>query len=320
MDAPEAKKEARRKIVSLSRRSGYNDANVTVLEGNKTTDHGIVFVINEGKSQRVWEVEFVGNSFVSGKRLKTQIKSKPPIMYVFKGYVDREQIDGDVDRLTAYYRSFGFFQAKVGRQLVFNEKGNWLTLRFVVHEGPRYQVENVAFIGNKIFAGESLAMGVELLGGNPFEQATMNADVEWLKELYGSQGYVFADIRAEPIFLEETGKLKLLYHIDEGKRWRVGNIHVHIEGENPHTKIQTALNRLSIRSGEIVDIREIRASERRLRASGLFLNDPVRGVAPKITYHIPDGDTEMASGEVGPGFRGQSPDGRSGERGAGRGE
>ena len=44
-------------------------------------------------------------------------------MYLFKGYVDREQIDGDVDRLTAYYRSFGYFQAKVGRKLEYNEKG-----------------------------------------------------------------------------------------------------------------------------------------------------------------------------------------------------
>ena len=128
----------------------------------------------------------------------------------------------------------------------------------------------------------------------------MNADVAWLKELYGSQGYVFADIKAEPIFLEEQGKLKLMYHIDEGKRWRVGNIYVHIAGDNPHTKIQTALNRLSFRSGEIADIREIRSSERRLQASGLFMADPVHGVMPKITYHIPEvGKTEMAKGDSG---------------------
>jgi len=32
-------------------------------------------------------------------------------------HVDREQIDTDVNKLTAFYRSFGFFQAKIGRQL-----------------------------------------------------------------------------------------------------------------------------------------------------------------------------------------------------------
>lgn len=327
---PYAVQEARRRLVDLYHRNGFNNVQISILEGDKPTDHGIVFVINEGNAQKIWKIEFVGNEFVSSKRLKTKIDSRPPIAMLFKGYVDREQIDADVNKLTAYYRSFGYFDAKIGRQLEFDEKNKWLTLRFIIHEGVRYEVESVAFIGNKLISSESLTQGVELrpdstqepvlekayhvvrplpAGSRPFEQDKMNADVAWLKEVYGSQGYVFADIKAEPIFLEEPGKLKLLYHIDEGKRWRVGNIYVHINGDSPHTKIQTALNRLSFRSGEIADIREIRASERRLQASGLFMADPVHGVMPKITYHIPEtgSKTEMAKGDKG-GFRGQSPD------------
>ncbi len=327
---PYAVQEAKRKLIDLYHRNGYNNAQVSILEGDKPTDHGIVFVINEGTAQKIWKVEFVGNEFVSERRLKTKIDSKPPIAMIFKGYVDREQIEADQNKLIAFYRSFGFFQAKIGNVKEYDEKNKWLTLKFIISEGPRYQVESVAFIGNKLFSSDSLTTGVELKpdptsgtglaklyhqfrplppGPQPFEQDRMNADVAWLKELYGSQGYIFADVDAEPVFLEEPGKLRLMYHIKEGKRWRVGNIFVHINGENPHTKIQTALNRLSLRSGEIADIREIRASERRLQASGLFLTDPVHGVMPKITYHIPEvGDTEMANGKSGRGFRGQSPD------------
>jgi outer membrane protein insertion porin family len=227
---PYAVEEARRRIIALYQRNGFNHAQVTVLEGTKATDQGIVFVIHEGTAQKIRKVEFEGNEFASDGQLRTKIESKKPFMMLFKGYVDREQIDADANRLTAYYRSFGFFDAKVGRRLEFNEKGKWMTLRFVIHEGQRYQVESVSFLGNKIFASDSLAMGIELPGGNAFEQAKMNGDVAWLKELYGSQGYVFADIRAEPIFMEEPGKLQLLYKIEEGKRWRVGNIFVHIDG------------------------------------------------------------------------------------------
>ncbi len=327
---PYAVQEAKRKLIDLYHRNGFNNAQVSILEGDKPTDHGIVFVINEGMSQKIWKVEFVGNEFVSERRLRTKVDSKPPILWIFKGYVDREEIDADVNKLTAFYRSFGYFQAKVGRELVFDEKNKWLTLRFVIHEGPRYQVDSVAFIGNRLFSSDSLTTGVVLKpdptpgpnafvrayhyfrplppGPQPFEQDRMNADVAWLKELYGSQGYIFADVRAEPIFLEQEGRLKLMYHIDEGKRWRVGNVFVHINGDNPHTKIETALNRLSLKSGQIADIREIHASERRLQASGLFMTDPVHGVSPKITYHIPEvGDTQTASRDSS-GFRGQSPD------------
>jgi outer membrane protein insertion porin family len=298
--------EARKKIVDYYHRNGFNNAQVTILEGNKPTDQGVVFVINEGTKQRIWRVVFEGAEFVSGMRLKTQIESKPPLAYMFKGYLDREQLDADVDRLTAYYRSFGFFQARIGRKIEMNEDGTWATVRFIVHEGPRYNVEDVSFIGNKVFANSSLAMLINLPAGQPFEQATMNADLQRLKDLYGSQGYVFADIKAEPIFLEEPGKLRLTYHVEEGKRWRVGRIFVHIDGETPHTRIQTVLNRLSFQPGDIVDTQELRNSERRLQASQLFLADPARGIMPKISYQIQDLETELASGSGE--FRGQSPD------------
>ena len=48
------------------------------------------------------------------------------------------------------------------------------------------------------------------------------------------------------------------------------------------------LNRLSLKPGDIVDVRELRASERRLKASGLFLVDPTRGAMPKIVFTPPD--------------------------------
>ncbi len=76
---PYAVQEARRRLVDLYHRNGYNNVQISILEGDKPTDHGIVFVINEGTAQKIWKVEFVGNEFVSSSRLKTKIDSKPPI-------------------------------------------------------------------------------------------------------------------------------------------------------------------------------------------------------------------------------------------------
>lgn len=303
---PYAVEEGRRRILAYYRTNGFSNPQVTILEGNQPTDQGVIYVINEGVAQRVWKVEFVGNEFVSAGRLKTQIETKRPVMYMFKGYVDRDQIDADTRRLTDYYRAFGFFQAKVGRKLEFNEKGNWLTLTFVVQEGPQYEVRNVSIMGNKLFGEESLRSGMDLDSGKSFEQRMMNKDVSWIKDVYGSQGFIFADVNAEPIFLEEPGKIDLVYHVEEGRRWRVGRVFVHIDGDTPHTRIQTALNRITLHPGEIVDVREVRASERRLQASSLFLSDPMQNVTPKITYKVRDQqDTQLGSNES---FRGQSPD------------
>jgi outer membrane protein insertion porin family len=302
--------EGRRKLKEHYASKGYNNVQVTILEGNKPTDQGVVYLINEGQAQKVWKVRFIGNEFVSDGRLKTLIKSKPPILMLFKGFVDRERIDADVEALTAYYRSYGFFQARIGRKLDYNEKGNWIDLTFVIHEGPQYFVRNVRFLGNTKFEPAPLAENVTLAGGQAFEQAKMQKDAQWLQELYGSHGYVFADVKPETVFLEEPGHVDLVYHIEEGKRFRVGRIFVHIGGDTPHTRIQTALNRTTVVPGQIMDIRELKASERRLIASSLFHSDPASGVRPKITYRIPE-DAELDFGEESPrtaSINGQSPD------------
>jgi outer membrane protein insertion porin family len=308
---PFAVEEGRRKLEEWYHSHGFTQARVSIVEGSKVDDRGVIYLINEGQKQKILWTRFVGNTIASDSRLRTQIKSKPPILYLFKGEVDRQQIDEDVNRLTAYYRSLGFFRARVGRELEFGDDGKWLTLTFVIDEGPRYTIRNVSFIGNEKFSSSELGEELELAGGEHFNQAEMTADVAKIQEKYGSIGYIFADVQADPRFLEEPGRLDLVYDISEGDRYRVGRIDVDIAGEYPHTKVTTVLNRISLVPGDIVDIRELRASERRLRASGLFENDPARGIAPKIVFSPPEldeADGEMArQRDAEPRYRGQSP-------------
>jgi outer membrane protein insertion porin family len=305
---PYSVEEGKRKLHDYYVGRGFNDVQITILEGTKPTDQGVIYLIHEGGPQKVWDVNFVGNEFVSGSRLKTLVKSKPPILMLWKGYVDREKIDADKDALTAYYRAYGFFQARISPHYEFNDEGNWLTITWVIHEGQQYQVRGVRFLGNTKFEGEAMSAATKLQGGQAFEQAKMQADSQWIQDLYGSHGYVFADVRPETVFLEEPGQVDLVYHIQEGQKWRVGRIFVHIGGDNPHTRIQTALNRVTLRPGEIMDIRELKASERRLMASSVFHVDAASGARPKITYRIPeDMDLGLAQG-ASPSLRGQSPD------------
>ncbi len=331
---PYSVEEGRRKIVEYYQSKGYNNVQVTIFEGTKTTDKGIVYLINEGNFEKVWDVEFVGNEFVSDGRLKTIIQSKPPKFLILKGYVNREEIDADVVRLTTYYRSFGFFQARVSRKIDYYPGKKWVHLTYVVNEGLRYNIRDVRFLGNTKFDPTALAEAGKLKPGEPFEQTKVAQDQRWIQELYGSRGYVFADIRPEPVFLEEPGEVDLIYHIDEGEQFRIGNIYVNIGGDNPHTRIQTILNPMSIRPGDIADIREIKASERRIIARNILEADAARGVRPKLTYRISDDDNQyefakrpqsrpapnrsspppaaggrgFGSGSTMGGFRGQSPD------------
>jgi outer membrane protein insertion porin family len=318
---PYAVEDARRAMEDYYHGHGYPRARVTIIEGNRPTDRGAIFLIDEGQKQAVLWVDFINNTIVSQARLRTQIKSTPGILWLFGGNVERKEIDEDINRLTAYYRSMGFFDCRIGRQLHYNDAQNWLLLTFVIQEGPRYQVRNVTFVGNTMFPTPKLAETVKLKDTTVkepvyFSQAQMKADVLAIQDLYGGDGYVFCDVKADPRYLEQKGWMDLVYKIKEGERYRVGKINVVIKGEYPHTRINTVLNRLGcIRPGEIADTREMRKAEVRLKASQLFEVDPKTGAAPKIAFSPPglgksDDDELVADAPGKPaGVRRQSPDG-----------
>ena len=110
---------------------------------------------------------------------------------------------------------------------------------------------------------------------------------------------------------EVPGELDLVFRISEGAVFHVGNINVHIAGEFPHTKETVILNRLSIRHGDLVDSREIRNSERRLKASQLFITNPQEGEPPRIVVREPAYTSVEGLADSHPrgsAIRGQSPE------------
>lgn len=282
------------RIEEYYRDKGYPNTQVEIIDGSETTDRKVTFLIHEDQKQRYWATQFEGNTIVSDSRLRTQVKSRPGLAKVFGGLVKRDEIDQDVKRLITYYHNLGYFSCRIGREIAESNDGRWLTLRFIIDEGPRYQVRSVSFIGNEVFSFDDLTGLVKLKPEEEelpyFDAAKMNQDLVTLRDLYGSNGYVFSDIVAEPRFLETPGTIDLVYKISEGKQYRVGRILVEIEGDYGVTKREVLLNRLSLRPGDIIDIREIRNSERRLMSSQIFAgSDPsVPGPPPRIVVRPPE--------------------------------
>jgi len=296
--------EAQRRLEKFYHDKGFPNARVTIIEGNKTTDRGATFLINEGRRQRVAWTGFVGNTIATDARLRTQIQTKPGWFWFLGGLFNREQLDDDVERLTAYYRGLGFFRARIGRDIEVypdpvDDRREWVYVTYVIDEGPRYKVRNISFFGNEKFSNDQLTQLLELKPGDYFDQNKLQMDLNKVREKYGSIGHVFADVEPDPRFLEEPGELDLVYRVEEGHPYRVGMINVRIKGESPHTQVTTVLNRMSLAPTDIADIREIRASERRLRASQIFEVDPSRGAQPKIAFSPPEGPA-IAEGSEGP--------------------
>ena len=284
--------EARRKLLEYYKGRGNSFAKIDIQEGNKQGDQGMVFSIQEGPRQRIRWTSFEGNTIVSDARLRTQVSSKPGYLWILKGEVDRDVIDEDIVKLTSYYRSLGFFRAKVTHDMKFDAKEEWLSLRFVIDEGPRYVIRDIRVEGNEVYGEGALLGGTELRKGDFFDLTLMQEDVRFLKDAYGTNGYIRADVKAAPQFFEEPGQLDLVYKVSEGKQYRVGDIKVRIDGEYPHTRQNVVLNRLDLREGDIINILKLREGERRIISSQLFESGPM--TRPEIAVEPRDDGTRMA--------------------------
>lgn len=285
--------EAKRKLEEFYRGRGNSFVEVEIQEGTKDGDMGAVFVIDEGPRQRIRWTKFEGNTIASDSRLRTQIDSKPGILWLFKGQVDTDVIDEDVDKLISYYRSLGFFRARIRKEMQFDEDNEWLTLTFHIDEGPRYAIRSISFNGNRVFREQDLLATTKTAPGDFFDLKRMNTDVRALKDTYGANGYIKANVQATPQFDEEPGQLDLVYEIEEGSQYRVGSIIVNIDGDNPHTKHTVALNRINMREGDIINGRALRSSEVRLQRSQLFENGPMGG--PQISVVPRDDGSRTAT-------------------------
>jgi outer membrane protein insertion porin family len=301
--------EARRRVEEFYVKAGFTDVQIAVVEGLGLNDQGVVLQINEGTRQRILSTKFEGNTIASDSRLKTQVLSKPGFFWLFGGNVIQDQVEQDYARLTAYYRSLGFLNAKVSSRMEWNQEHTWVSIIFMIDEGPRFRIRNVCLRGNQILDSSRLMSTTQTRAGEYFNLARLQRDLSSIRDEYGGNGYIFADVDAEPQILEEAGWLDLVYKINEGEQYRVGRIIVNIDGEERHTRHSVVLNRLSIKPGQIIDLREIRSSERRLMASQLFNADPTQGPMPTIAVKPPEGDEVIArQPETGSStFRGQSP-------------
>lgn len=272
---------SRRRLMDYYRDEGFNMIAIEAkvgFEGNAAEGLGpdpnaVVFRINEGEKERIEDIRFIGNSIVSASRLSKVIQSRDPffeIGYYIGNVADMRKIDEDVEILTKYYRNLGYLTAQVDRVLEYSDSLKWLTVTFIINEGPRYSVNKIRFTGNKYIDESSFRASLNLQEGAHFNQSLMNLDVSDITYAYGSLGFIYAEVTPELRWIAAENQVDLVYKIEEGDRWKVGQIFVEIDGEPNLMRETTMLNYIDLVEGQFIDRRALELNRRRLLRSELL--------------------------------------------------
>lgn len=285
---PIANQMARQAILRKYREMGRMLAGVELLEGDKPGDTRVVFSITEGPKVKVSSIKFEGNSFVSGGRLNTQVDTSRQFLGLFGGDFEPAKADHDCAKLEEYYKSNGYLEAKVSRELRWDEDQRHVTLVFHVDEGDRFRVAATQVEGNKIYSDDKLLATAALRPGEFYNKNKAIKDQGAIQAIYGYGGYGVSV--HEQDYYPAPGQVAVHYEVQERPPARVKE--VLIVG-NEWTRDNVIRRQVPLYPGQLLTYPKLREAERNLARLNIFDMNPATGVRPTVSVLDPDGDSEF---------------------------
>ena len=267
---PVTNKAACQKIVNKLNEDGRPFAGCQLLKGDQLSDDEVVFDVAEGEQAKITAIEFEGNTFVAASVLKTHINSTSAILGVglFLGKLNTGMVENDKAKLEEYYKTFGYLDVKVYRELHWNDDGRTATLVFHVEEGLRYQVKDRPHVsGVTSVTPEELERGVHLKPNQYYNQTDIDKDLSWIKDYLGTGGH---EVRAQaiPLFDKNApGVCTVQYEVMERPPARVGQVFV---VGNERTRQNVVLRQVPLYPGQVLSYPDLRVAAHQLERLGIF--------------------------------------------------
>lgn len=209
--------EAARRLEKIYATRGYPFASVSGEEryGSDRFDRKIVFQVKEGERFEIARVKLEGAG--GGKRKAASIKelsdevllakmrTQPFGLFESGGFLQLEELEGDITRLEDSYRAQGYLRATVSEFLVLSDPStNKLEVRVRIQEGPRTTISLVKLPEqppippskkNSAPTSKPLTQIVNLKAGSPLSLLDARADGARITQSLASLGYPMASVK-----------------------------------------------------------------------------------------------------------------------------
>src|ERR1041385_8798024 len=268
-------------IKKLYEKSGYPRTDVKYVQNvNEKIGRGTVtFEVTENPKVTIYDITFEGASAFPQKTLRKKLKTRRRWMCSWltgSATLKEEQLEDDKDRLTEFYRNEGYVDFEIKEVKNIYDTPKKLRLVFVISEGRQYRVGEVGFKGNTLFPSNDILHGIviegktkkpEMVGGKVFTPKGLTKDTDAVRDFYGNKGYIDTVVFPRKNANTQTGKMDLLYDLDEGDKSYIEKIEIR---GNTRTKDRVIRRELSVAPGEIFDMASVRLSKQRLEGLRYF--------------------------------------------------
>lgn len=234
-------------------------------------DSGAVveFVIDEGKEVYIKEISFEGNATFEADELLDEIETGERWFMSWlteSGLLDMNKIEQDGQRIVAFYNNNGFLEAKIGEPII-TQKDEWLYIKFVIEEGPRFRVGTVDFTGDLLNGKNELLNLLSIRKEKYLSRQTVREDILKMTDYYAESGYAFASIRPRITKSTIGNRMDIVFEIDKANLVYINRITI---TGNTRTRDNVIRRELRIAEGGVFDSKALRTSTQALQRLSYF--------------------------------------------------
>lgn len=230
----------------------------------------VIWEISEEPRTKLRNIEFVGNTIFSKRKLLKHIRTDPTFWsYIFPvGFFSEKELKIDRIRLQNLYARKGYLDFEISEiRRDYSKKGKWVSLTVFLNEGLPYVIDDVAVEGNQLFGDAEIKRKFELKEGLVYTPVLESQDIDAIREMYAPQGYIDLTVRPRLDKDPEKQLVDVTYIIEEGPAAQIRN--VRITGNNI-TKDEVIRRELLLQPGDKADFRKIDASRSVLKNLNYF--------------------------------------------------
>ncbi len=187
---------------------------------------GVVVLFTVVEKPIIKEIQFQGNARIKTSKLLKKITLKEGVL------LDFNTLSQDVSEITNFYIQEGYNRAKVDYRIdPASEKGEAI-LVFVIDEGYPRKIRSIVIEGNKSITDEEIRKYLTtktaffFIQKGSFSQEKFDSDIDRIKMLYRSKGFLDARINSNIESSEDGANIYITLVIDEGEKYYIGDMDI----------------------------------------------------------------------------------------------
>ena len=245
-------------------------------------------IIIEG-NQALKDSKIKGGLFKKGALSKTHEAGKLSTFLKAKKFTP-ERWKEDKQKLIDKYNEYGYRDATILEDSVWNVDDKHVSIYIKVNEGTKYYLRDISWVGNTVYPTDQLSRVLDMNKGDVYNQKLMekrlSQDEDAVGNMYWNNGYLFYNL--QPTEVNIVGdSIDLEMRIQEGPQAHIS--HVRING-NDRLYENVIRRELRTKPGDLFSKEALQRSQRELASMGHF--DPEK-VIPEPKPNYEDGTVDI---------------------------